>query len=120
MNRYAWTGMHEPAFMLLLQLLLLLHACVRGCPRDRHHVYTYQLIYSSAQTRAWRIDFSHRNIHVYKGRLKGRVRVQTSGYCRVDRDGTGASDPRGGYARDFVNFRKKIHVSRARGAAGRV
>ena len=28
-------------------------------------------------------------------------------YCRVDRNGTGASDPRGGYARDFVNFREK-------------
>ena len=28
-------------------------------------------------------------------------------YCRVDRDETGASGPRGGCARDFVNFRKK-------------
>ena len=40
-------------------------------------------------------------------------------YCRVDRDKTGASGPRGGCARDFVNFRKKIHASRARrGRAG--
>ena len=36
-------------------------------------------------------------------------------YCRVDRNGTGASDPRGGFARDFVNFRrKKNHAARAR------
>jgi hypothetical protein len=41
-------------------------------------------------------------------------------YCRVDQNGTGASDPRGGCAWDFVNFRKKIHASRARGAAARV
>ena len=40
-------------------------------------------------------------------------------YCRVDRDKTGASGPRGGCARDFVNFREKIHASRARrGRAG--
>jgi hypothetical protein len=41
-------------------------------------------------------------------------------YCRVDQNGTGASGPRGGRTRDFVNFRKKIHASRARGAAPRV
>ena len=41
-------------------------------------------------------------------------------YCRVDRDGTGASRPRGGRARDFVKFRKKFHASRARGASARV
>jgi hypothetical protein len=41
-------------------------------------------------------------------------------YCRVDRKGTGASCPRGGSARDFVNFRKKIScIARARrGRAG--
>ena len=33
----------------------------------------YQLIYSSAQTQVWRIDFSYRNIHEYKGRSKGRA-----------------------------------------------
>jgi hypothetical protein len=33
-------GIHEAACMLLqlVQLLLLRRACVRGCPRDRHHV----------------------------------------------------------------------------------
>jgi hypothetical protein len=41
-------------------------------------------------------------------------------YCRVDRNKSGASGPRGGCARDFVNFREKIHASRARGAARRV
>ena len=41
-------------------------------------------------------------------------------YCRVDRNGTGASDPRGGLARDFVNFREKKNMQRARGAAARV
>jgi hypothetical protein len=29
MNRHAWTGMHEPACMLMQQLLLL-RACVRA------------------------------------------------------------------------------------------
>jgi hypothetical protein len=38
-------------------------------------------------------------------------------YCTVDWNGTGTSGPRGGCARDFVNFRKKIHASRARDAA---
>ena len=41
-------------------------------------------------------------------------------YCTVDRNGTGASDPRGGSARDFVNFREKKIMQRARGAAARV
>jgi hypothetical protein len=41
-------------------------------------------------------------------------------YCKLDRDETGASGPRGGCARDFVNFRDKIHASRARGAAARI
>jgi hypothetical protein len=39
-------------------------------------------------------------------------------YCRVDRDGTGASGPRGGCARDFVNFRGEI-MDRARAARPR-
>ena len=42
-------------------------------------------------------------------------------YCRVDQNGTGASGPRGGCARDFVNFRGKheimhrAYAARARG-----
>ena len=41
------------------------------------------------------------------------------GYCRIDRDETGASGPRGGCARDFVKFRKKLCIARARrGRAG--
>jgi hypothetical protein len=41
-------------------------------------------------------------------------------YCKLDRDKTGASGPRGGCARDFVNFRgKKSCIARARrGRAG--
>jgi hypothetical protein len=41
-------------------------------------------------------------------------------YCKLDRDGTGASNPRSGCARDFVNFRKKNScIARARcGRAG--
>jgi hypothetical protein len=36
-------------------------------------------------------------------------------YCRVDRDKTGASGPRGECARDFVNFREKnLCIARAR------
>ena len=42
-----------------------------------------------------------------------------STYCILDRDKTGASKPRGGCARDFVNFREKFHASRAgRGRVG--
>jgi hypothetical protein len=41
-------------------------------------------------------------------------------YCKLDRDKAGASGPRGACARDFVNFRKKFHASRALGAAARV
>ena len=39
-------------------------------------------------------------------------------YCNLDRDGTGASGPRGGCARDFVNFREKF-MHRARAARTR-
>ena len=42
-------------------------------------------------------------------------------YCRVDRDKTGASGPRGGCARDFVNFRgKNSCIARARRARAAV
>ena len=41
-------------------------------------------------------------------------------YCKLDWDGTGASGPRGGCARDFVIFRGGNHASRARGVAARV
>jgi hypothetical protein len=44
----------------------------------------------------------------------------TEYYCKLDRDKTGASGPRGGCARDFVDFEKIIDASRARGAAARV
>ena len=69
MDRHA--GMHEPACMLLQQLLkmLLLRACVRAwlpaCVIDT----MYQLIYSSAKTQAWRIEFSYRNIRYTKIRF---------------------------------------------------
>ena len=49
-----------------------------------------------------------------------KFRTKFTAYCRVDRKGTGASHPRGGRARDFVNFREKNYASRARGAAARV
>jgi hypothetical protein len=38
-----------------------MRACVVACVVDT----MYQLIYSSAQTHAWRIEFSYRNIHEY-------------------------------------------------------
>ena len=47
-----------------------------------------------------------------------RVQLCTHMYCRVDRNGTGASGPRGGCARDFVKSRKKI-IHRARAARPR-
>jgi hypothetical protein len=66
MNRHAWTGMHEPACMLMQRQLLLLRACVRAFVMVARVIDTmYQLIYSSAQTQAWRIEFSYRNIHEY-------------------------------------------------------
>jgi hypothetical protein len=86
MDRHAWTGMHEPACMLLQQLLLL-RATVRACVVARliDTMYHYRLIYSSAQTRAWRIEFSYRNIRKYKGRSKGRVRAAASRARPFDR-----------------------------------
>jgi hypothetical protein len=82
MNRYAWTGMHEPACMN--RYACCMHepacmnrhacranaaaaaaACMRACVVARVIGTMYQLIYSLAQTRAWRIEFSYRNIHEY-------------------------------------------------------
>jgi hypothetical protein len=40
-------------------------ACMRACVVARVIGTMYQLIYSSAQTRAWRIEFSYRNIREY-------------------------------------------------------
>ena len=48
--------------------------CMRACVAARVIDTIYQLIYSSAQTRAWRIEFSYRDIRDYWGRLKGRGR----------------------------------------------
>jgi hypothetical protein len=47
------------------------------------------------------------------------TRVVPAVYCRVDWNGTGASDPRGCCARDFVNFREKKFMHRARAARPR-
>jgi hypothetical protein len=49
-------------------------ACMRACVAARVIDTVYQLIYSSAQTWAWRIEFSYRDIHEYWGRSKGRAR----------------------------------------------
>jgi hypothetical protein len=61
MNLYAWTGMHAAAAVAAA-------ACMRACVVARVVDTMYQPIYSSAQTRAWRIEFSYRNIHEYKAR----------------------------------------------------
>ena len=58
------TGMHETACMLLLQHQQLLRACVRAWLPIFVIDTIYQLIYTSAQTRAWRIEFSYGNIAV--------------------------------------------------------
>ena len=42
----------------------------------------------------------------------GEAHIYTCVYCRVDRNKTGASGPRGGCARDFVNFREKNYAAR--------
>jgi hypothetical protein len=52
MNRHAWTGMHEPACMLIQQLLLLRAMCMPACVVARVIDTMYQLMYSSAQIRA--------------------------------------------------------------------
>jgi hypothetical protein len=41
-------------------------------------------------------------------------------YCTFGRGKINAWFPRSALARDFVNFRKKIHASRPRGATARV
>jgi hypothetical protein len=50
------------------------HACMRGCLRDRHHI----LADTSAQTQAWRIEFLYRNIREGSIRTKGRAREAVS------------------------------------------
>jgi hypothetical protein len=49
-------------------------ACMRACVVARVIDTMYQLIYSSAQTQAWRIEFPYRNIRESYVRSKGRVR----------------------------------------------
>jgi hypothetical protein len=83
----ARTGMHEPACMLLQQQqLLLLRACVYACMRACVYACMRACVAAfvidtiiipadtSAQTRAWRIEFPYRNIRGESIRTKGRVR----------------------------------------------
>jgi hypothetical protein len=70
MNRDAWTGMHGDAAAAA--------ACMRACVVARVIDTMYQLIYSSAQTQAWRMEFSYRNIRKYFSRSKGRARDTVS------------------------------------------
>jgi hypothetical protein len=56
MDRHALTGMYAAAAAA---------ACMRACVAARVIDTLYQLIYSSAQTQAWRIEFPYRNIHEY-------------------------------------------------------
>jgi hypothetical protein len=89
MNRHAWTGMHEPACILHaycmhaacinrhawtgMRACMNRHAaaaaaaaaCMRACVVARVIDTVYQLIYSSAQTQAWRIEFPYRHIDEY-------------------------------------------------------
>ena len=53
-------------------------ACMRACVVARVIDTMYQLIYSSAQTQAWRIEFSYRNIRESYARSKGRARDAAS------------------------------------------
>ena len=71
MNWHAWTGMHAAAAAAAAM-------CMRACVVARVIDTVYQLIYSSAQTWAWRIEFSYRDIHEYWGRSKGRAREAAS------------------------------------------
>ena len=60
-----------------------MRACVRACVAPSVVDTMYQLIYTSAQTRAWRVEFSYKDIRDYYARLKGRVRVATGGIVRT-------------------------------------
>ena len=65
-NEPAWTGMHEPVWMLLhAATAAAATACMRACVAARVIDTVYQLIYSSAQTQAWRIEISYRYIRKY-------------------------------------------------------
>ena len=68
--------------MLLLLLLLLLRACKRACAAACMIDTMYQLMYMSAQTQAWRIEFSHKDIrdqyHDQYWRLKGLLILTVS------------------------------------------
>jgi hypothetical protein len=69
MDRHELACMNRHASMLLL-----LRACMRAFAATCVLDTMYQLIYTSAQTRAWRIEFSYKYIRDYWERLKGRVR----------------------------------------------
>jgi hypothetical protein len=69
--------MHEPVCMLIQQLLAAAAACMRARVVARVIDTMYQLIYSSAQTRAWRIEFSYRKYL----RILGAVKWTNSGGC---------------------------------------
>jgi hypothetical protein len=60
MNRYACTGVHADAAAAAAAAACM-RACAAACVIDT----MYQLVHSSAQTHAWRIEFSYRNIREY-------------------------------------------------------
>ena len=63
-------GMHDAAAAAAAAACMHARACAAACVIDT----IYQMFYMSAQTRAWRIEFSYKDIRDYWARLKGRVR----------------------------------------------
>ena len=57
--------------MLLLRQILLLRACMRARAAAYVVDAIYRLIYTPAQTQAWRIEFSYKDIRARWERLKG-------------------------------------------------
>jgi hypothetical protein len=116
--RPGWTGMHGPACMdrLLLLQLLRARACAAACMIDT----MCQLIISSAQTQAWKIKFSYRNIREYFARSKGRARGAASCGRRGDlilrESGAGRPLDGGGtfyrakYSRIFLYENSRLHA----------
>ena len=72
-KRY-WTEAPEVDKASLQEFLLFAEPCTHACTHTRVIDTMYQLIYSSAQTQAWRIEFSYRNIRKSYARSKGRAR----------------------------------------------
>jgi hypothetical protein len=76
MNRHAWMLLHAVAAAAAA-------ACMRACAAAHVIDTMYQLIYSSAQTQAWRMEFSYSCIGIFADISRGQ-KDELETPCPVD------------------------------------